>query len=222
MYLLGIALGEGWLAHRISIDRALVAMTRWFSNWLYLFLLPPAGQHFYTHALCSCICEKTHIPSHTLTYSGALRSHTLCLMCTCACSTGPHHANRDQGELTHAPQCPPDLITGQSLYKGWGIALPGVPVLQNIYQWCGSNSNRFERLKATQVSKGIRDNERHGRAQVHVSEEGAEPEAMLQVLTATSQECGVGAEHVDRMLFTFFHLVGNFELNLLFYPAGSL
>ncbi|KAK1334187.1 hypothetical protein QTO34_005187 [Cnephaeus nilssonii] len=52
----------------------------------------------------------------------------------------------------------------------------------NIYQWCGSNSNRFERLKATQVSKGIRDNERHGRAQVHVSEEGAEPEAMLQVL----------------------------------------
>eukprot|EP00071_Canis_lupus_P047185 XP_022280742.1 gelsolin [Canis lupus familiaris] len=52
----------------------------------------------------------------------------------------------------------------------------------NIYQWCGSNSNRYEKLKATQVSKGIRDNERSGRAQVHVSEEGAEPEAMLQVL----------------------------------------
>ncbi|KAB1279776.1 Gelsolin [Camelus dromedarius] len=52
----------------------------------------------------------------------------------------------------------------------------------DIYQWCGSNSNRFEKLKATQVSKGIRDNERSGRAQVHVSEEGAEPEAMLQVL----------------------------------------
>lgn len=31
------------------------------------------------------------------------------------------------------------------------------------------------------MSKGIRDNERSGRAQVHVSEEGAEPEAMLQV-----------------------------------------
>ncbi|XP_077824248.1 gelsolin isoform X2 [Macaca mulatta] len=52
----------------------------------------------------------------------------------------------------------------------------------DIHQWCGSNSNRFERLKATQVSKGIRDNERSGRARVHVSEEGAEPEAMLQVL----------------------------------------
>lgn len=32
------------------------------------------------------------------------------------------------------------------------------------------------------MSKGIRDNERSGRAQVHVSEEGSEPEAMLQVL----------------------------------------
>ncbi|XP_016011409.2 gelsolin isoform X2 [Rousettus aegyptiacus] len=52
----------------------------------------------------------------------------------------------------------------------------------DIYQWCGSNSNRFERLKATQVSKGIRDNERSGRARVHVVEEGSEPEAMLQVL----------------------------------------
>ncbi|XP_019503784.1 PREDICTED: gelsolin [Hipposideros armiger] len=53
---------------------------------------------------------------------------------------------------------------------------------QDIYQWCGSKSNRFERLKATEVSKGIRDNERSGRARVHVSEEGGEPEAMLQVL----------------------------------------
>lgn len=61
--------------------------------------------------------------------------------------------------------------------------------LQDIYQWCGSNSNRFERLKATQVSKGIRDNERSGRARVHVVEEGSEPEAMLQVLMATAQEC---------------------------------
>ncbi|MBV94604.1 Gelsolin, partial [Eschrichtius robustus] len=53
---------------------------------------------------------------------------------------------------------------------------------KDIYQWCGSESNRFERLKATQLSKGIRDNERSGRAHVHVSEEGSEPEAMLQVL----------------------------------------
>ena len=68
-----------------------------------------------------------------------------------------------------------------------GAASRGGFVLQDIYQWCGSSSNRFERLKATQVSKGIRDNERSGRARVHVSEEGAEPEAMLEVPVAASR-----------------------------------
>uniref|UniRef100_A0A8D0HU07 Gelsolin n=1 Tax=Sphenodon punctatus TaxID=8508 RepID=A0A8D0HU07_SPHPU len=52
----------------------------------------------------------------------------------------------------------------------------------DIHQWCGSQSNRFERLKATQVAKGIRDNERSGRARVYVVEEGAEREEMLKVL----------------------------------------
>uniref|UniRef100_A0A672JQ40 Gelsolin n=1 Tax=Salarias fasciatus TaxID=181472 RepID=A0A672JQ40_SALFA len=51
-----------------------------------------------------------------------------------------------------------------------------------IYQWCGSQSNRFEKLKATQVAKGIRDNERSGRARVYVCDEGAEREKMLEVL----------------------------------------
>uniref|UniRef100_A0A4W5RSG0 Gelsolin n=1 Tax=Hucho hucho TaxID=62062 RepID=A0A4W5RSG0_9TELE len=36
-----------------------------------------------------------------------------------------------------------------------------------IYQWCGSQSNHFEKLKATQVAKGIRDSERSGRARVY-------------------------------------------------------
>ncbi|XP_053229907.1 gelsolin isoform X1 [Podarcis raffonei] len=53
---------------------------------------------------------------------------------------------------------------------------------QNIHQWCGSQSNRFEKLKATQVAKGIRDNERSGRARVYVIDDGAEREEMLQVL----------------------------------------
>lgn len=53
---------------------------------------------------------------------------------------------------------------------------------QNIFQWCGSNSNRQERLKATVLAKGIRDNERNGRAKVYVSEEGSEREEMLQVI----------------------------------------
>lgn len=64
--------------------------------------------------------------------------------------------------------------------------LPTLPfslllALQEIYQWCGSQSNRFEKLKATQVAKGIRDNERSGRARVYVCEEGVEREKMLEV-----------------------------------------
>ncbi|KAG8447552.1 hypothetical protein GDO86_014886 [Hymenochirus boettgeri] len=51
-----------------------------------------------------------------------------------------------------------------------------------IYQWCGSKSNRFEKLKATTVAKDIRDNERHGRARVFVVEEGMEREKMIEVL----------------------------------------
>lgn len=54
---------------------------------------------------------------------------------------------------------------------------------QEIYQWFGSDSNRFEKFKATQVAKGIRDNERSGRAKIYVCEEGAEREKMLEVST---------------------------------------
>uniref|UniRef100_A0A672J6U6 Adseverin-like n=1 Tax=Salarias fasciatus TaxID=181472 RepID=A0A672J6U6_SALFA len=53
---------------------------------------------------------------------------------------------------------------------------------KDIYQWCGSECNRFERLKASQLSIGIRDDERNGRAKVHMVEEGDEPEAVLKVL----------------------------------------
>uniref|UniRef100_A0AAY4C6W7 Gelsolin n=1 Tax=Denticeps clupeoides TaxID=299321 RepID=A0AAY4C6W7_9TELE len=53
-----------------------------------------------------------------------------------------------------------------------------------IYQWCGSQSNRFEKLKATQLAKGIRDNERSGRARVYVCDEGVEREKILEVLGA--------------------------------------
>ncbi|MEQ2185386.1 hypothetical protein GOODEAATRI_017685, partial [Goodea atripinnis] len=54
-----------------------------------------------------------------------------------------------------------------------------------IYQWCGSQSNRFEKLKATQVAKGIRDNERSGRARVYVCDEGMEREKMTEVSNAS-------------------------------------
>lgn len=53
---------------------------------------------------------------------------------------------------------------------------------KEIIQWSGCHSNRFERLKATMVSKGIRDEERCGRADLSVCDEGNEPEKMLEIL----------------------------------------
>ncbi|KAF3695235.1 Gelsolin AGEL Actin-depolymerizing factor [Channa argus] len=53
---------------------------------------------------------------------------------------------------------------------------------QEVIQWSGSNSNHFEKLKAAIVSKGIRDDERSGRAKLLICDEGAEPDSMLQVL----------------------------------------
>lgn len=62
-------------------------------------------------------------------------------------------------------------------------------VLQEIYQWCGSKSNRFEKLKATQLAKAIRDNERSGRARVYVCDEGIEREKILEVKIQPKNNC---------------------------------
>ncbi|MBN3284555.1 GELS protein, partial [Polyodon spathula] len=53
---------------------------------------------------------------------------------------------------------------------------------KNIYQWCGSECNRYERLKASEVAIGIRDNERNGRGKILMLEEGDEPEEIIRVL----------------------------------------
>ncbi|XP_038135921.1 gelsolin-like [Cyprinodon tularosa] len=53
---------------------------------------------------------------------------------------------------------------------------------QEIIQWSGCHSNVFEKLKATKVSKSIRDNERCGRANLQVVGEGEEPEKMIEIL----------------------------------------
>ncbi|XP_029466978.1 gelsolin isoform X1 [Rhinatrema bivittatum] len=70
-------------------------------------------------------------------------------------------------------------VTWESFNKGDCFILD---LGDEIYQWCGSKSNRFEKLKATNISKGIRDNERSGRAKVYVMEEGMEREKMLEVM----------------------------------------
>ncbi|XP_074125341.1 scinderin [Sminthopsis crassicaudata] len=51
-----------------------------------------------------------------------------------------------------------------------------------IYQWCGSFCNKYERLKANQVAMDIRDTERQGRAQLNFVEDGFEPPEILAVL----------------------------------------
>lgn len=58
---------------------------------------------------------------------------------------------------------------------------PSFLLLQDVYHWCGSECNRYERLKASEVAIDIRDNERNGRAKLHMVEEGEEPEAVIKV-----------------------------------------
>ncbi|XP_029905652.1 scinderin like a [Myripristis murdjan] len=53
---------------------------------------------------------------------------------------------------------------------------------KDIYHWCGSDCNHFERMKASQVAIHIRDNERRGRAKLHMINEGEEPDAVINVL----------------------------------------
>nr|AFQ38973.1 scinderin-like protein [Paralichthys olivaceus] len=53
---------------------------------------------------------------------------------------------------------------------------------KNVYQWCGSECNRYERLKASEVAIDIRDNERNGRAKLHMVDEGEEPADVIEVL----------------------------------------
>ncbi|KAG9341518.1 hypothetical protein JZ751_019023 [Albula glossodonta] len=55
---------------------------------------------------------------------------------------------------------------------------------KDVYQWCGSECNRFERLKASQVAIDIRDNERNGRAKIHMFDEGAEPQDVIDISDA--------------------------------------
>ncbi|XP_024866437.1 gelsolin-like isoform X2 [Kryptolebias marmoratus] len=71
------------------------------------------------------------------------------------------------------------LLSWASFNKGDSFILD---LGQKIIQWSGSQSNRFERLKATMVSKSIRDNERCGRAELEVVNEGEEPAEMLEIL----------------------------------------
>uniref|UniRef100_A0AAR2IWU9 Gelsolin-like domain-containing protein n=1 Tax=Pygocentrus nattereri TaxID=42514 RepID=A0AAR2IWU9_PYGNA len=56
---------------------------------------------------------------------------------------------------------------------------------KDIFHWRGSECNRFETVKASQVAIDIRDNERSGRAKLHMVEEGAEPQEIINISDAT-------------------------------------
>ncbi|XP_041029906.1 macrophage-capping protein-like [Carcharodon carcharias] len=53
---------------------------------------------------------------------------------------------------------------------------------QTIYQWCGSQSNMFERKKAGEIACSIRDQERRGKSQLIIVQDGEEPAEMMEVL----------------------------------------
>uniref|UniRef100_A0A7N8Y193 Scinderin like a n=1 Tax=Mastacembelus armatus TaxID=205130 RepID=A0A7N8Y193_9TELE len=53
---------------------------------------------------------------------------------------------------------------------------------KDIYHWSGSESSRYERLKTSELAIDIRDNERKGRAEIHMIEEGSEPEGVINAL----------------------------------------
>ncbi|XP_027143130.1 adseverin-like [Larimichthys crocea] len=66
-----------------------------------------------------------------------------------------------------------------------------------IFQWCGSKCNKYERTKAAQVARGIRDNERSSRAELEVVEEGTEPSELIDVLGVKPKELPEGDDDDD-------------------------
>ncbi|XP_068446201.1 scinderin like a [Clinocottus analis] len=53
---------------------------------------------------------------------------------------------------------------------------------KTIYHWSGSECNRYERLKATELAIAIRDNERKSRSNLEMIDEGSEPEEVIDLL----------------------------------------
>uniref|UniRef100_A0AAQ4P0P8 Scinderin like b n=1 Tax=Gasterosteus aculeatus aculeatus TaxID=481459 RepID=A0AAQ4P0P8_GASAC len=91
-------------------------------------------------------------------------------------------------------------IRATEVEMSWGSFNKGdcfiVDLGKDIYQWCGSECNRFERLKASGVGIDIRDNERNGRAKLHMVEEGEEPAAIIEV-TQSNLSWYISQPHVE-------------------------
>lgn len=57
------------------------------------------------------------------------------------------------------------------------VSLP----FQVIVSWIGSQANIFEKQKVREIASLIRDTDRHGKARIVDTNEGEEPEEMLNV-----------------------------------------
>ncbi|KAJ8366200.1 hypothetical protein SKAU_G00150310 [Synaphobranchus kaupii] len=73
-----------------------------------------------------------------------------------------------------------------------------------IYLWAGSECNRYERIKTTELAIDIRDNERNGRPKLEMIDEGDEPQAVINVLgpapnIASAKDDDQASERSSRM-----------------------
>ncbi|XP_042339658.1 scinderin like a isoform X2 [Plectropomus leopardus] len=93
---------------------------------------------------------------------------------------------------------------------------------KTIYNWAGSQSNHFERLKANEVAKAIRDNERNGRSTVEMIDEGSEPEEVIGVLGPKPDLPPASCDHIadvksknEASLFLISDASGSMETTLV-------
>lgn len=80
-----------------------------------------------------------------------------------------------------------------------------------LYQWNGKDANKYERAKALDVVQKIKDDERGGRAEVELIDEGEEPDAFWEALGGkgriqTAEEAG-GDEEAEKKFATDLRVI---------------
>uniref|UniRef100_A0A4W5M755 Scinderin like a n=1 Tax=Hucho hucho TaxID=62062 RepID=A0A4W5M755_9TELE len=86
---------------------------------------------------------------------------------------------------------------------------------KDIFQWCGSECNRFERLKASEVAIDVRDNERNGRAKLQIVEEGGEPEAIINIARLQASERSAIPTHTAICLESISDAAGSMKVSVV-------
>lgn len=90
-----------------------------------------------------------------------------------------------------------------------------------LYQWNGSNANKYEKFKGLELSNQINANERGGRCEIHIIEDGkdAGPEEFWKLLGGkgkimTADEAGGDDDHkeAEKILFKISDASGSLEV----------